>query len=161
VSRGRYQWTDLTPALFQEAFRADFVCWFILFDRYWGIVMPVARLNLLPEKVSRFSQLSSEFEFWGSFPINVEVNPVFSWKGQNSFQRIFPPYSQHFTTPQIFFEFSGFYYTSNSFLIKPIKTNDRKTCPFREILSQRIGRGDSWSLSHLGYLYPSRGPLLW
>jgi len=107
-------------------------------------VTPVAGLNLLTEKFSRFSELSSEFEFWGSFSSNVKVNPVFSWKGQNFFQRIFPPYSQHFTTPQISFEFSGFYYTSNSFPIKPINTNDRKTCPFREILSQRIGRGEDW-----------------
>jgi len=103
---------------------------------------PVAGLNLLTEKVSRFSELSSAFEFRESFSSNVKVNPVFSWKGQNSFQRIFPPCSQNFTTPQISFEFSGFYYTSNSFLIKPINTNDRKTCPFREILSQRIGRGE-------------------
>jgi len=51
------------------------------------------------------------------------VNPVFLWKGQNSFQRIFPPYCQHLTTPQISFEFSGFSYTSNSFLIK---TNQHK-----------------------------------
>ena len=106
------------------------------------IITPVAGLNLLPEKVSRFSELSWEFEFWGSFSSNVKVNPVFSWKGQNSFQRLFPPYSQHFTTPQISFEFSGFYYTSNSFLIKPINTNDRKTCSFRKILSQRRGRGE-------------------
>jgi len=35
-----------------------------------------------------------------------------------------------------------FYYTSNSFLTRPINTSDRKTCPFREILSQRIGRGE-------------------
>jgi len=62
---------------------------------------PVAGLNLLQQKVSRFSELSSEFEFWGSFWSNVKVNPVFSWKGQNSFQRIFPPYSQHFTTPLV------------------------------------------------------------
>jgi len=108
------------------------------------VLTPVAGLNssLLLEKVSRFSELSSEFEFWGFFSSNVKVNPVFSWKGQNSFQRILPPYCQHFTTPQISFEFSGFYYASNSFLIKPINTNDRKTCPFREILSQRIGRGE-------------------
>jgi len=62
---------------------------------------PVAGLNLLPEKVFRFSKLSSEFEFWGSFSSNVKINTVFSWKGQNSFQRIFPPYSQHFTTPLV------------------------------------------------------------
>jgi len=103
---------------------------------------PIAGLNLLTDKVSRFSELSSEFGFWGSFSSNVRVNPVFSWTGQISFQRILPPYSQHLATPQICFEFSGFYYTSNSFLITPIKTNDRKTCPFREILSQRIGRGE-------------------
>jgi len=58
------------------------------------------------------------------------------------FHRIFPSNSQDFTTPRISFEFSEFYYTSNSFLRKPINTNDRKTCPFREILSQRIGRGE-------------------
>jgi len=116
---------------------------FVLFARWFGLTLtPVAGLNLLPEKVSRFSELSSEFEFWGSFSSNVKVNPVFSWKGQNSFQRIFPSCSQHLTTPPISFEFSGFHYTSNSFLIKPINTNDRKTCPFREILSQQIGRGE-------------------
>jgi len=60
--------------------------------------MPVARLNLLTEKLSRFFELSSEFEFWGSFSSNVKVNPVWSWKGQISFQQYFPPYSQHFTT---------------------------------------------------------------
>jgi len=82
--------------------------------------MPVAGLNLVPEKVSRFSELSSEFEFLGSFASDVKVKPVYSRKGQNYIQRIFPPYSQHFTTLQISFEFSGFYYTSNSFLVKPI-----------------------------------------
>jgi len=65
--------------------------------RSW-ILTPVAGSNLLKEKVSRFSELSSEFEFWGSFASNVKVTPVFSWKGQNSFQRIFFPYSQHFNT---------------------------------------------------------------
>jgi len=104
-------------------------------------VTPVTRLYLLTKKVSIF-RTPSEFEFWGSCSSNVKVNPVFSWKGQNSFQRIFPAYSQHFTTPQISFEFSGVYYTSNSFLIKPINTNDQKTCPFREIFSQQIGRGE-------------------
>ena len=36
------------------------------------------------KKVSRFSEFSSEFEFWGSFSRNVKVNPAFSWKGHNS-----------------------------------------------------------------------------
>ena len=76
------------------------------------------------------------------FASNVKVNPVISWNGQNSFQRIFSESSQIFTTPKISFEFSDFYYTSNNFPVKPIIMNDRKTCPFREILSQRKGRGE-------------------
>ena len=63
------------------------------YRRYAG-----AGLNFLQEKVSRFSELFSEFEFWGSFSSDVKVNPVFSRKGQKSFEQIFPPYSQHFTT---------------------------------------------------------------
>jgi len=74
------------------------------------------RTKFAPGKSLSISELSSEFEFWGSFSSNVKETPVFSWKGQNSFHRIFPPYSQHFTTTQISFEFSGFYYTSSSFL---------------------------------------------
>jgi hypothetical protein len=73
---------------------------------------------------------------------NFKVNPVISWNGRNSFHRIFPSNSQDFTTPQISFEFSGFYYTSNIFLIKPLHTNDQKTRPFREILSRQKGRGE-------------------
>jgi len=61
------------------------------------------------------------------------LNQVISWNGRNSFHRIFPSNSQDFTTPQISFEFSGFYYTSKSFLIKPNNTNDRKTCPFKKL----------------------------
>jgi len=72
-----------------------------LFAGFRSTLTPVAGLNLLQEKVSRFSELSSQFEFWGSFSSNVKVNPVFSWIGQNSFQRIFPLYSQHFTTPLV------------------------------------------------------------
>jgi len=88
------------------------------------------------------SEFSSEFSDLKILSSNVKVNPVISWNGHNSFHRIFPLNSQDFTTPQIFFKFSGFDYTSNSFLIKPLRTNDRKTRPFREILSQRKGRGE-------------------
>ena len=42
------------------------------------ILTPVEGLNWLPENFSRFSELSSEFEFGGSFSSNVKVNPVFS-----------------------------------------------------------------------------------
>jgi len=41
---------------------------------------------------------SSEFWVHGTFSSNVKVQPVISWNGQNSFQRIFP------------FKFSAFYY---------------------------------------------------
>jgi len=81
------------------------------------------------------SEFSSEFSDFKTFSSNVKVNPVISWNGHNSFHRIFPLNSQDFATPQISFEFSGFYYTSSSFHIKPLQTNDRKTRPFREILS--------------------------
>ena len=88
------------------------------------------------------SEFSSEFSDLKTLLSDVKVNPVMSWNGHNSFQKNFPSNSQDFTTPQISFEFSGFYYTLSSFLIKPLHTNDRKTCPFREILSMRKGRGE-------------------
>ena len=103
---------------------------------------PVAGLNLLQWKVSDSSDSDSKNWDLKIFASNVKVNPVISWNGQNSFQRFFSESSQFFITPQISFEFSGFYYTSNSFPVKPIIMNDRKTCPFREILSQRKGRGE-------------------
>ena len=100
------------------------------------------RTKFSPVKSLDSSEFSSEFSDLKTLKSNVKVNPVISWNGQNSFHRIFPSNSQDFTTPQISFKFSGFDYTSNSFLIKPLHTNDRKTRPFREILSQRKGRGE-------------------
>jgi len=84
-------------------------------------------------------EFSSEFSDLKTLSSNIKVKPVISWNGHH---RIFPSNSQDFTTTQIFFEFSGFDYTPNSFLIKPLHANDRKTCPFREILSQWKGRGE-------------------
>ena len=81
--------------------RSKPVNWVRILPKMFMFLTSVAGSNLLTEKVSRFSELSSEFEFWGSFSSNVTVNPVFSWKGQNPVQRIFPPYSQHFTTPLV------------------------------------------------------------
>jgi len=98
--------------------------------------------NLAPVKSLESSEFSSEFSDLKTLLSNVKVNPVISWNGKNSFHRIFPSNSQDFTIPQSSFEFSGFYYTSNSFLIKPINTNDWKTRPFREILSWWKGRGE-------------------
>jgi len=95
-----------------------------------------------PVKSLDSSEFSSEFSDLKTLTSNVKVNPVISWNGRNSFLRIFPSNSQDFTTPHISFEFSGFYYNSNSFLIQPLRANDRKTCPFREILSQRKGTGE-------------------
>jgi len=63
-------------------------------------VMPDEGWNLLEKKVSRFSELSSEFQPWGTLSNNVRVNPVISWNGHNSFQRILPSNSRHFTIPQ-------------------------------------------------------------
>jgi len=100
------------------------------------------RTKFAPMKSLDSSEFSSEFSDLKTLTSNVKVNPVISWNGRNSFHRIFPSNSQDFTTPQISFEFSGFYCTSNSFLIQPLLANDRKTCPFREILSQRKGRGE-------------------
>jgi len=93
------------------------------------------RTKFSPVKSLDSSEFSSEFSDLNTLKSNVKVNPVISWNGQNSFHRIFPSNSQDFTTPQISFEFLEFYYTSNSFLIKPNNTNDRKTRPFPEILS--------------------------
>jgi len=107
----------------------------------------VAGLNLLPEKVSRFSG----FEFWGSFSSHVKVNPVFSWKGQTPFQRISI--------------FSAFYYTSNFLRILKIllhlkqlyhKTNQHKrseNLPFSRNLvtayRKRRGQGgEMWTKDH-------------
>jgi len=100
------------------------------------------RTKFAPVKSLDSSEFSSEFSDLKTLSRNVKVNPVISWNGHNSFHRIFPWNSQDFTTPQISFEFSGFYYTSNSFLVKPLHTNDRETRPFREIWSQRKGRGE-------------------
>jgi len=88
------------------------------------------------------SEFSSEFSDLKTLSSNIKVNPVILWNGQNSIHRIFPSNSQDFTTPQISFEFSGFFYTSNCFLIKPIHSKDQKTGSFREILSQRKARGE-------------------
>ena len=95
-----------------------------------------------PVKSLDSSEFSSEFSDLNFFYRNVKVNPIISWNGQHSFHRIFFSNSQDFTALQISFEFSRFYYTSNSCLIKPINTNHWKTCPFREILSQLIGTGN-------------------
>ena len=103
---------------------------------------PVAGLNLLRWKLSGLKVFDSKLSDLKVFASNVKVNPLISWNGQNSFQRFFSEKSQIFTTSQISFEFSDFYYTSNSFPVKPIIINDRKTCPFREILSERKGRGE-------------------
>jgi len=101
---------------------------------------PVAGLNLLRWKLSDLKVSVSKLSDLNFFASNV-INSVISWNGQNSFQRFFSE-SSIFTTPQISFEFSDFFYTSNSFPVKPIIMNDRKTCPFREILSVRKGRGE-------------------
>jgi len=93
------------------------------------------RTKFAPVKSLNSSEFSPEFWDLGIFTSNVKVNPVISWNGHNSIHKIFPSNSQDFSTPQISFEFSEFYYTTNSFLIKPPCTNDRKTRPFREILS--------------------------
>jgi len=100
------------------------------------------RTKFAPVKSLDSSEFSSQFSNLKTLSSDVKVNPVISWNGHNSFYRIFPSNSQDFTTPQIFFEFSGFYYTSCSFLIKPLQTNDRKTRPFRKILSRRKGTGE-------------------
>jgi len=68
--------------------------------------------------------------------------------------------SQDFTTPQISFEFSGFYYTSNSFYIKPLNTNDRKTHPFQEILSQQKGTGEDRAPLRWGWVFAERTRIL-
>jgi len=98
------------------------------------------RTKFAPVKSLDSSEFSSEFSDLKTLSSNVKVNPVISWNGHNAFHRIFPSNSQDFTTPQISFEFSGFYYTSNSFLVKPLHTNNRKTRAFRG--SQRKGRGE-------------------
>jgi len=100
------------------------------------------RTKFAPVKSLDCSEFSSEFSDLKTLTNNVKVNPVISWNGRNSFHRIFLSNSQDSTTPQISFEFSGFYYTSNIFLIKPPHTNDQKTRPFREILSRQKGRGE-------------------
>jgi len=116
---------------------------FWIFCQNWtGDLTPVAGLNLLRWKLSDLKVSVSKLSDLKVFASNVKVNSVISWNGQNSFQRFFSESSQIFTTPQISFEFSDFYYTSNSFPVKPIIMNDRKTCPFREILSERKGRGE-------------------
>jgi len=70
------------------------ICMFTYIYRH--DLMPVAGSHMLEEKVSRFSEL---------FRIRILRNffkfkPVISWKGQNSFQRIIPSNSKHFTTLQ-------------------------------------------------------------
>jgi len=98
------------------------------------------RTKFVPAKSLNSSEFSWEIPDLETFASNVKVNPEISWNGHNSFHRIFPSNFQDFTTPHISFEFSRFNYTSNSFLMKPLSKNDRKTRPFREILSYRKGR---------------------
>jgi len=107
-----------------------------------SVLTPVAGLNLLRWKLWDLKVFDSKLSDLKVFASNIKVNPVISWNGQNSFQRFFSESSQIFTTPQISFEFSDFNYTSKSFAVKQIIMHDRKTCPFREILSQRKGRGE-------------------
>jgi len=90
------------------------------------------RTKFAPVKSVDFSEFSSVFWDLKTLESIVKVNPVISWNGQNSFHRIFPSNSQDFTTPQISFEFSGFDYTSNIFLIKPLRTSDRKLALFEK-----------------------------
>ena len=100
------------------------------------------------------SEFSLEFSDLKTLLSNVKVNPVSREMDTTHFIKKIPSNSQDFTTPQIYFEFSGFYYTTNSFLIKPLHTNDRKTRPFREILSvvaerKRRGQGGvMWTEYH-------------
>ena len=72
---------------------------------------------------------------------------------QMELQRIFPPYSQHFTTPQISFEFSGFYYTSNIFFIKTNQHKRLENLLFSRnlVLAERKRRGQGgvmWTKDH-------------
>jgi len=66
------------------------------------------------------------------------------------FHRIFPFNSQDFTRAQKSFEFSGFYNTWNSFLIKPINANDWKSRPFlvRPERKRRGQGGVMWTENH-------------
>jgi len=50
---------------------------------------PVAGLNLLQEKVSRFCELSSEFEFWTSFSRNFKVVQYSREKDKTLFSEFF------------------------------------------------------------------------
>jgi len=74
------------------------------------------RTKFAPVKSLDSSEFSSEFSDLKILSSNVKVNPVILWNGHNSFHRIFPSNPQDFTTLQISFEFSGFYYTSTAFL---------------------------------------------
>jgi len=58
------------------------------------------RIKFAPGKSLDSPNFSSEFSVLGTFPSNVSVNPVISWNGHNSFQRIFPSNSRYFTTLQ-------------------------------------------------------------
>jgi len=122
-------------------------------DTPWAInVTPVAGLNCSQKKSSIFRTLLRS-RILRIFSSNVKVNAVFSWKRQNSFQRIFPPYSQHLTTPQISFKFSGFYYTSNSFLIKTNQHKRSENLPFSGnlVIADRKRRGQGgvmWTKDH-------------
>ena len=90
------------------------------------------RTKFAPVKSLDSSEFSSEFSDLKTLQSNVKVNPVISWNGQNSLHGNFPSNSQDFTTPQNSFEFSGFYYTWNSFLIKPITQTIGKLALFEK-----------------------------
>ena len=120
-------------------------------------VTPVAGLNLLRWKVSIPQNSPQNSQILKLLTSNVKVNPVISWNGRNSFHGIFPSNSQDFTTPQISFKFSGFYYTSNRFLIQPLLANDPRkrseNLPFSRnfVTTERKRRGQSgvmWTECH-------------
>ena len=74
-------------------------------------------------------------------------------KSELSKVRIFPSNSQDFTTPQSSFEFSGFYYTPNSFLIKTNHNKQLKNSPFSRnlVTTERKRRGQDgvmWTEDH-------------
>jgi len=87
--------------------------------------------------------LNSRLEMW-VWKSGAKIDPATGMRNRDfSLEQIWScDRRQDFTTPQHSFEFSEFYYTWNSFLMKPINANNWKTRPFREILSERKGRGE-------------------
>ena len=106
-----------------------------LFKKFnFRTLTPVAESNFLEKKGLDSWNFFSKFRVLETFSNNVKVNPVVSWNGHNSFQRI------------QFFSISAFYYTSASGAFPFIFFSSKRAVQIflRNIVSLNISLEDWW-----------------